>query len=60
MYPSDAVAMVGGEWMTPMLFPEAPKAALFKGKSFSVFMPLEINGATRNYNFVFRIDDIQM
>jgi hypothetical protein len=60
VYPSDAVTMIGNEWSTPMLFPAAPKAAAFKGKSFSVFMPLEVNGATKNYNFVFAIEDIQM
>lgn len=43
-----------------MLFPDAPKAAALKGKSFFLFMPIEINGATKNYNFVFVIDDIQM
>ena len=60
VYPSDAVTMVGGQWMTPMLFPEAPKAALLKGKAFSLFMPLEINGVLSNYNFVFAIDDIAL
>lgn len=60
VYPSDEVRLIGSSWSTPMLFPEAPKAAAFKGKSFSLFMPLEINGETKNYNFVFTIEDIQM
>ena len=59
-YPSDSVQMIGGSWVTGMLFPYAPKAAELKGKTFSLFMPVEVNGATKNYNFVFMIDDIKM
>ena len=63
IFPIDYVDYVSGAygvWRELPLFPEAPKAKLFKGKSFSVFMPLEINEVIKNYLFTFKIDDIQM
>lgn len=48
-----------GGWTEIPLFPEAPKAKIFKGKSFSVFMPLEINGVIKNYLFSFKIEDVE-
>jgi hypothetical protein len=38
----------------------AQAAAPLKGKTFSILLPLEANGAKKTYNFVFRIDDIKM
>ncbi len=48
-----------GGWREKPLFPEAPEAKIFKGRSFSVFMPLEINGAIKNYLFSFKIEDVE-
>ncbi|WP_027358146.1 hypothetical protein [Desulforegula conservatrix] len=47
-------------WENKPLFPTDKGLAvvLVKGKTFSIFMPLEINGVVKNYNFVFRIDDV--
>lgn len=58
VYPTDAVLRSGTDWETPKLLPNFPLAASLKGKSFSIFMPLEIGGATKNYNFVFTIADV--
>jgi hypothetical protein len=60
IFPSDEIEMLGGKWIQHMLFPDAPLAAGLKGKTFSIFLPLEVNGAKKTYNFVFRIDDIKM
>jgi len=49
-----------GGWSELPFFPEGPMAGNYKGKSFSVFMPLEVNGAVKNYSFVFKITDIEM
>jgi hypothetical protein len=52
------------KWTSTPLFPsledkKASKDALnYKGRSFSVFIPLEINGAVKNYLFTFSIDII--
>lgn len=40
------------------LFPEGLEAKKFKGHSFSIFMPLEINGVVKNYLFTFKIMDV--
>ena len=61
VYPTDYVHYSSGKyggWSEEDMFPDAPKAKLYKGKSFSVFMPLEINGKTKNYFFRFIIDDV--
>ena len=59
IYPSDAVVFAEREWVMPPIFPAGPDALSLKGKTFSIFLPLEVNGATKNYNFVFSIDDVQ-
>lgn len=61
VYPTDYVSYSSGKyggWSGQDLFPDAPKAKLYKGKNFSVFMPLEIKGKTKNYFFGFKIDDV--
>jgi len=61
VYPTDYVSYTSGKyggWNEQDLFPEAPKAKLYKGKKFSVFMPLEIKGKTKNYFFGFKINDV--
>lgn len=46
-------------WEHLPLFPSNhQEAKQLKGKEISVFMPLEINGIVKNYNFVFRIEDV--
>lgn len=47
-----------GNWITNRLFPLGEAAQSYKGKSFSVFMPLEINGVVKNYSFAFKIADV--
>lgn len=54
----DTPRLVVDQWFTPILFPDGPYALELKGKTFSVFMVLQINGASKDYNFVFRIDDV--
>ena len=62
VFPSDHIYYTSGKyggWNEIPIFPEAPKARLFKGRSFSVFMPLEINGILKNYLFTFIVEDVQ-
>lgn len=63
VFPTDYVYYDGewrdGEWREKPLFPEAPEAKLYKGQSFGVFMPLEINKVIKNYFFTFKIEDIE-
>ncbi len=59
VYPADLVSWSGKEWRTPALFPDAPRAAIYKGRTFSVFLPMVVNGATKNYNFAFVIEDVR-
>jgi hypothetical protein len=59
--PADYVYFTSGEhggWSTHYILPRAPVGASMKGKSFSVYMPLEINGTGKNYLFTFRIADV--
>lgn len=61
VYPTDyAVYAPGryGGWTELPMFPEAPLARGFKGQSFSVFLPIEVDGKVKNYNFVFLINDV--
>jgi len=46
-------------WRVKHFFPTGPKAKSYKGKTFSIFMPLEINGKVKNYFFTFKIKDIK-
>lgn len=61
VYPIDYAFYISGRyggWTELPLFPEAPKAMAYKGQTFSVFLPIEIEGKVRNYNFVFTIKDV--
>jgi hypothetical protein len=40
------------------MFPNGDAARELKGKSFGVFMPLEINGTIKNYTFTVKITDV--
>jgi len=48
-----------GGWRETPMFPNSEDGLLYKGKTFSVFMPLEINGAVKNYTFTFMIQDVR-
>lgn len=57
--PVDNVRYVEGfGWTTGSLFPIGEEGRLYKGKNFSVFFPLEINGTKKNYSFKFQILDV--
>ncbi len=56
--PADNVYYTPGQyggWSTRYIFPRAPLGASLKDKSFSIYMPLEINGTGKNYLFTFKI-----
>ncbi|OPL14553.1 MAG: hypothetical protein AVO38_11325 [delta proteobacterium ML8_D] len=62
VFPIDYVYYSSGKyggWREISLFPEAPKAKIFQGRSFSVFMPLEINGVKKNFLFSFKIENVE-
>ncbi len=42
------------------LFPDGDKAALYKGQTFTVFMPMKVNGTVKNYTFKFRIVEVEV
>jgi hypothetical protein len=57
--PSDHITYTSGRsggWTLRPLFPGLKDTDLYVGKSFSVFMPLELDGAVKNYLFSFRIE----
>ena len=55
------ISMPGGWKLTP-LFPKADKkeALAYDNRTFAVFMPLEINGTVKNYNFVFSMSIVEI
>jgi hypothetical protein len=57
--PSDHISYASGSgsgWSSRPLFPGLTATDLYVGKSFSVFMPLEIEGAVKNYSFAFSVE----
>jgi hypothetical protein len=57
--PSDHISYTPGSgsgWSSRSLLPAILDTDLYIGKSFSVFMPLEFDGAAKNYLFSFRIE----
>lgn len=59
--PADNVYYTSGRyggWSTRYILPRAPSGASMRGKSFSVYLPLEINGSGKNYLFTFKIEDV--
>jgi hypothetical protein len=57
--PSDHISYSsgsGGGWSSRQLFPGLTETDIYIGKSFSVFMPLEIDGVVKNYSFAFNIE----
>jgi hypothetical protein len=53
--PVENVELVAGDWLTHALLAEGPAALQLVGQEFSIFMPLEIGGTTKNYTFTFKI-----
>jgi len=57
--PSDYINYTSGKyggWEKNPLFPESSEAKQnYENKSFSIFMPLEIDGVVKNYTFTFEI-----
>lgn len=53
--PVDRIELVESNWLTHSLFIEGPASLKMVGQEFSVFMPLVIGTATKNYSFTFRI-----
>ncbi len=56
--PVENVEFVNGDWLTHDLFLDGPTALKMIGQEFSIFMPLEIGGMTKNYSFAFRITEV--
>ena len=59
VFPSDYVyysKSIG--WCKTPFFPEGPDAKIYKGRAFSIFMSLEIDGVVKNYLFTFEIEDV--
>lgn len=53
--PVENVEYVENNWVTHPLLPSGPEGLQSAGQEFSIFMPLDVGGATKNYNFVFKI-----
>ncbi len=53
--PVENVEFVNGDWLTHDLFLDGPAALKMVGQEFSVFMPLDLGGKTKNYTFTFKI-----
>jgi hypothetical protein len=53
--PVENVEFIAGDWLTHSLLAEGPAALHLMGQEFSIFMPLDIGGTTKNYTFSFKI-----
>ena len=56
---TDGRGYVPGEWVVDPLFPAGQDAKAYEGATLNVFMPLEVNGIVTNYNFAFKITDVE-
>ena len=56
--PTDAISMRFNKWEANDLLPEGREAKGLEGKIFSIFIPLEVNGAVKNYIFTFKITKV--
>ncbi|MGD0499499.1 MAG: hypothetical protein ABSC23_13800 [Bryobacteraceae bacterium] len=57
--PTDYMAFISGNWKQENILPDNVVAKQLKGKTVSVFMPLEINGSVKNYSFEFLVSNVQ-
>jgi hypothetical protein len=48
-----------GRWNSKPMFPDGEEALTYKGKSFWVFIPMEVNGKPQTYLFIFKISDVK-
>ena len=57
LYPSDRVSWNStiSEWMEEPIWSSIPTV----GQKFGVFMPIEVNGATKNYLFTMKVSEVQ-
>ncbi len=55
---SDSISLGTEKWYTENFLPSGPEGLSLAKKNFSIFMPLEVEGKTVNYNFVFSIDSM--
>jgi hypothetical protein len=56
IYPADYAEWSGSDWLHKPVVPPAELA--YKGQTFSVFMPLKINGEVKNYLFTIKVADV--
>ncbi|MGD0922410.1 MAG: hypothetical protein ABSA70_11685 [Terriglobia bacterium] len=56
VYPADYAEWSGSDWLRKPVVPPAELA--YKGQTFSVFMPLKINGEVKNYLFTIKVADV--
>jgi hypothetical protein len=57
--PVDNIELVENVWTTNQLLPAGPTGLKLVGEEFSIFLPLDIGGSTKNYNFVFKILSVE-
>ena len=57
IYPSDRVSWNStiSEWMQAPIWPSIPSP----GQQFGIFMPIEVDGKTKNYQFTIKVADVQ-
>jgi len=56
VYPADYAEWSGSDWIHKPVLP--PAELSYKGQTFSIFVPLRINGEIKNYLFTIRIADV--
>lgn len=57
VYPADYAEWTGSDWIHSPILPPAEFA--YKGNTFSVFVPLKINGELKNYLFTVKVADVR-
>jgi TPR repeat protein len=66
MFPVDRIESTSSGWIKAPMWPEFvglsedhSSLKIHEGASFSLFMPLEIRGKTKNYNFIFTTKSVE-
>jgi len=54
--PVNNIELTDNQWVTGPILPQGPVGSKLGGMEFSVYMPLDIAGTVKNYNFVFKIN----
>jgi len=60
IWAADYVELVGTEWVQNPILPSSHLAVNYKGQTFSVFMPLDLDGQRKNYLFTIEITDVEI